>query len=146
MTCWSAIFRFRREIKCFVGVAHKANFLSRFKHIAPSGKSVKSCPAPFEKIFCFTFLEIGIINASSHPRGGALAIVTKRWDGMRWTRQHGARRISQGEMNLVSDGRRAGRAMLQRLGQDFGRQQHGLSRDCSRKLRTAKPCGPGIRC
>jgi len=27
----------------------------------------------------------------------------ERWDGMRWTRQHGARWRSQGEMNLVSD-------------------------------------------
>jgi hypothetical protein len=40
---------------------------------------------------------------------------------MRWTRQHGARLISPGEMNLVSDGRCARRAMLQRFRQDFGR-------------------------
>jgi hypothetical protein len=56
------------------------------------------------------------------PEGGASAVVTERRDGMRWTQQHGARQMSQGEMNLVSDGRRAGRAMLQRLGRDFGRQ------------------------
>jgi hypothetical protein len=42
----------------------------------------KSCQAPNQKIFRFTFLQIRSICFSSHPRGGALAIVTKRWDGV----------------------------------------------------------------
>jgi hypothetical protein len=47
------------------------NFLSRHKQIAPSGKSVKSCPDLFAKIFRFTFLKIGIINRTvSSPRRG----------------------------------------------------------------------------
>jgi hypothetical protein len=47
------------------------NFLSRHKQIALSGKSVKSCPDLFAKIFRFTFLKIGIINrAVSSPRRG----------------------------------------------------------------------------
>jgi hypothetical protein len=46
----------------------------------------KSCQAPKEKIFRFLFRQIRIISFPSHPRGGALAIATKRWDEMRWTR------------------------------------------------------------
>jgi hypothetical protein len=49
----------------------QTNFLSRHKQIALSGKSVKSCPDLFAKIFRFTFLKIGIINrAVSSPRRG----------------------------------------------------------------------------
>ena len=54
----------------------------------------KSCQAPLAKIF---LLHISVNQnyklAPSHPRGGALAIVTKRWDGMRWTL--GVRRVSR---------------------------------------------------
>src|SRR5688572_24880281 len=49
-----------------------------------TGKSAKICQVCQRKIFRFTFLEIRIINWPSHPQGGALAIVTKRWDGMGW--------------------------------------------------------------
>jgi hypothetical protein len=42
------------------------------------------------KIFLWQFLQIRIITTPPHPREGALAIVTKRWDGMRWTRQRQA--------------------------------------------------------
>ena len=41
---------------------------------------------------------------------------------MRWTRQHRVRLKLQGEMNLVSDGWCAGRAMLECFRQDFDRQ------------------------
>ena len=46
-----------------------------------------------------------------------MAIVTKRWDGMRWTRQHRVRLTLQGELILVSNGRCIGRAVLQRFRQ-----------------------------
>ena len=52
-----------------------------------------------------------------------MAVVTVRWDGMWWTRQHRVRLKLQGEMNLVSDGRCAGRAMLERFRQDFDRHR-----------------------
>ena len=37
------------------------------------------------------------------PKGGALAIVTERWDGMRWTRRHRARNEIAGRVNSVSN-------------------------------------------
>jgi hypothetical protein len=76
---------------------------------------------PSKNIVLPTPGQISVLLCLSHPRGGASAIVTERWDGMRWTRQHGVRLMSQGELILVSDGRCARRAMLQRFRQNFGR-------------------------
>ena len=44
-----------------------------------------------KKYSTFHFGKSELYPSPSHPRGGALAIVTKRWDGMRWTRQRRAR-------------------------------------------------------
>jgi hypothetical protein len=55
------------------------------------------------------------------PRQGALAIVTERWDGMRWTRRDRARNGIAGRVNSVSSPGTCGRAVSKR---------------------TAKACGP----
>src|SRR4029453_11111782 len=68
--------------------ARPGEFIERFQ--ADLG-----CPVRHAKIFRFTFLEIRITTAPSHPRGGALASGTKRWDGSRWTLLF-SRRLDEG--------------------------------------------------
>ena len=46
----------------------------------------KSCQAPERKNIPLHISVNQNYNLSSHPRGGASAVVTERWDGMRWTR------------------------------------------------------------
>jgi hypothetical protein len=54
------------------------------------------------------------------PEEGALAIVTERWDGMRWTRRHRVCAWLQGGINSVSDRTACGRAMLERTAKSCG--------------------------
>ena len=81
--------RFNALPPCWFDGIRGTTLVSCHRHVAPSGKSDsdfrKSCQAPKSKIFRLPFRQIRIISSPSHPRGGALAIVTKRWDGMRWT-------------------------------------------------------------
>src|ERR1700676_889899 len=67
---------------------------------------LSSCPAPRDKITRrakFRFRRrANHLYDSRHPvpEEGALAIVTERWDGMRWTRRHRARDGIAGGDNL----------------------------------------------
>jgi hypothetical protein len=77
----------------------------------PTGKSPKSCPAPFAKIFPFAADPNQIYNPRrSVPRRG-VGHRHERWDGMRWTRQRRARteiagRASACERSARADERR----------------------------------------
>jgi len=53
------------------------------------------------------------------PEEGALAIVTERWDGMRWTLRRRARGVFAGRVS-VSGARRAGRTMPKRTAKSCG--------------------------
>jgi hypothetical protein len=69
----------------------------------PTGKSVKTCPAPLRKIFRFPRRANQRYQlAPSFPgkRGGRAS--SRTWEGMRWTRQRRRATVSQGE-SLVSD-------------------------------------------
>jgi hypothetical protein len=61
-----------------------------------------------QKYFGFRSTQISslIRTVSSHQRGDRAS--SRPRDGMRWTQGRQARRQSQGEMNLVSEMRRAG--------------------------------------
>ena len=76
--------------------APKTNFLSRHKQIVLSGKSVKSCLAPFAKIFRLQFLEIRTISEPSRAHTRGVSPSSRNVGrGMRWTRR------SKGECNQL---------------------------------------------
>jgi hypothetical protein len=113
-------------------------FSNNFKLICP----VQSSPA---KIFRFARDPNHPYN-SGHPvpRRGALAIVTKRWGGLRWTRQRqgakGVRRAAFRERTSRADERRLNAFAIASAGMHLAGRSWWR-----RKLRTAKPCGPGAR-
>ena len=97
----------------------------------PTGKSLRVLPvclsSPLsQKYFCFGLTQISCISKPSRldKRGGSRVVTNAGRDAVD-ARASGAQWQSQGEMNLVSDLRRARRSALER---------------------TAKPCGPGTRC
>jgi hypothetical protein len=96
-----------------------------------------TCPAPSAKIFLF-FRNANQMYMIGHPvlLRGALAIVTNVGRVAVDATASGTQRQSQGEMNLVSGMRQADERRLSPA-EPFG--EDGW-------LRTAKPCGPGIRC
>ena len=59
------------------------------------------CPASAAKIFRFAPTPNQPYNFGHPvPRRGALAIVTKRWGGLRWTRQRQARKMFAGRFSV----------------------------------------------
>jgi hypothetical protein len=92
----------------------------------PTGKSLKTCPALYIKIFRFALTPNHPYNSAiPRPQEGRIAIVTDVGCGERWPRSAGrASRFSQGGLRSVSEARA----------------------DERRLMRTAKPCGPGTRC
>ena len=90
----------------------------------------------FSEIFPFTPDPNHLHISPVHSTEGRIAIVTDAGLDAVDATASGAQERSQGEMNLVSDMRRANDPRLspaKPLGEDGW-------------LRTAKPCGPGIRC
>jgi hypothetical protein len=83
--------------------------------------AVPATNQPDGQIFAFA---VGQITSTNHailsPRKGALAIVTERWDGMRWTLRHRARDGSQGGINSVSDYKTRRRAVPKRTAKSCG--------------------------
>jgi hypothetical protein len=92
----------------------KSNPDTELRQINATGKSFlifrNESQAPKSKIFCFAPNPNQMhIQTVPFPLEGRIAIVTDVGDGMRWTRGRQAReQQSQGEMNLVSEMRRAG--------------------------------------
>jgi hypothetical protein len=66
------------------------DFFKRIRLFGPSGKSAKTRQEAGAKIFRLRILQIRNTTTPPHPQGGALAIATNRWDGMRWTRRRQA--------------------------------------------------------
>jgi hypothetical protein len=97
-------------------------FYARF---APDGQITKTCPAPLRKIFRLTCRANQFYQfAPSFPDKRGVSRSSRTREGMRWTLKRRRETVSQGE-SLVSD-------------------QPARRRTAPK--RTAKPCGPGIRC
>jgi hypothetical protein len=78
----------------------------------PTGKSAKTCPAPFRKIFRFACRANQSYQlAPSHPPRGADRESSRTRDGMRWTRQRRRASVFAGRSS-VSERRRARRTTL----------------------------------
>jgi hypothetical protein len=84
--------------------APKSHFLEPSQRIYPTGKSAKTCQAPFAKIFLFFRMANQVYKPDIPcPQEGRFAIVTNVGQGMRWTQQPQARKRRR--MRFEADGK-----------------------------------------
>ena len=114
----------------------QANFLNQINLILP-------CPASAGKIFRFRQTQITPTTPAIRPRRGALAIVTNVGAGCGG--RGSVRRESVRRAVIRERARRADERRFNAFARaSVGRHSAGWS-FWRRKLRTAKPCGPGTR-
>jgi hypothetical protein len=90
----------------------KSNFCICLRQINPTGKSLpifrNDVKPLLQKYFCFPPTQISSLIRRLVPPEGRSRVVTSAGRDAVDARAQGAQRQSQGEMNLVSDVRRAG--------------------------------------
>jgi hypothetical protein len=123
--------------------ARKAEFVEAFQSDLP-------CLVPLSKIFLFTF-DPNHLRIPSHPvpREGRIMIVTNvgrdAVDAAALSRE-GSQGGFSSFLGSVSNQPARRRTALKRLRQNSSDRTRSAESSGARKLRTAKPCGPGTRC
>ena len=87
-----------RTTQLVVQIRHRANatWLTFRRRFCPTGKSEKSCPVLFAKIFLFSTDPNHLYNLRRPIPQRGYSRSSRMRGGMRWTRQRRARKSSQG--------------------------------------------------